>query len=95
MESFRDAIVAAEAPHAGNFLLPIFQGLSETGHRSKGRFLELPDAIEEFANARSAGDWSEAMRAQQVPELLFELIEGGNGRMGLQINVQLLSLFGI
>ena len=95
MKAFRDAVAAAEAPHAGDLFLPVLQGLAQRRQRIERRVFELPDAVEEFADAHAAGGRVEPAGPQELPQFLLELIEGGERRMGMEIAREGLALFGI
>lgn len=52
MEAFGDAVVFGEAPHAGDFLLPVFEGIGQGDDWSEAAVSELFNHMDE---ARSEG----------------------------------------
>ena len=50
MEALRDAVVAGEAPHAGDFLAPVSQGLCEGEGWLKAAVAQLANKGEQLAD---------------------------------------------
>src|ERR1700722_1471446 len=94
VEALGDAVVAGEAPHAGDLLGPVAKGLGEGESGLEAALAEALDVGDELLDVATAGSLGLVLESKEPRQALLHLIDALERRMLGEEGLQALPLLG-